>query len=350
MKREVDLIEEIARLYGVDKIPATPQGSLGGGALGSHPFDSAYDDYAEVRRILSACGLTEAQGQTLISSASIRALQGEDSLGQVLPLENPLSSDMDVLRSSLLPGLLDSLRHNLHHQNGDVRLFEIGRTFTRNSGEIREERRIAVALTGRRKAAFWSGEEREAKLDIYDLKGTLEELFEQLGVRGVQWVRPELRDTSALHLDSARILIGKHPAGELGQLNPITARKYDLRDPVLIAEFNLDFLLARRGRSRSLKPLPAFPSVRRDLAMLIEESVPHEKVVAVVKQAKPQNLENVQLFDVFRGKSIPSGRKSVAYAFTYRNAERTLTEAEVNAAQEKLLQQLKTQLNAEIRA
>jgi phenylalanyl-tRNA synthetase beta chain len=84
--------------------------------------------------------------------------------------------------------------------------------------------------------------------------------------------------------------------------------------------------------------------------MLIEESVPHEKVVAVVKQAKPQNLENVQLFDVFRGKSIPSGRKSVAYAFTYRNADRTLTEAEVNAAQEKLLQQLKTQLNAEIRA
>ena len=351
IKREADLIEEITRLYGVDRIPSTPPR----GAIGSHPFDAVYDSYTEVRRILTACGLSEAQGQTLISDASISALCGDESKERVLRLENPLSSDMNVLRSTLLPGLLDSLRRNLHHQTGDVRLFEIGRVFGNltapnsapNTTAFSEERRIAMAITGERLASFWTGSDRDAKFNIYDLKGVVEELLEQLGIRGVQWQRNET--TGALFLESATVLIGKHRAGELGQLNPVTARKYDLRDPVLLAEFNLDFLLSRRNRSKSFEPLAAFPAVRRDVAMLVGESVSHESVLTVVKQAKTSNLEEAQLFDVFRGKNVPAGRKSVAYAFTYRSDQRTLTEAEVNAAHEKLVEQLRAQLQAEIR-
>ena len=351
MKREIDLIEEIARLYGVDRIPATPPR----GAIGAHPFDAVYDSYAEVRRILSASGLAEAQGQTLVSDATVSTLLGDDAAQRLLRLENPLSSDMNVLRPSLLPGLLDSLRRNLHHQIGDVRLFEIGRVFTNlstpNSAPgttaLTEERRIAIAMTGHRQANFWSGTERETKLEVFDLKGVIEELFDQLGVRGVQWQRNEA--TSALYLESATVLVGKQRAGELGQLNPLTARKYDLRDPVLIAEFNLDFLLSRRNLSKSLQPLAAFPSVRRDVAMIMDESVSHERVLNVVKQAKPQNLDETHLFDIFRGRNVPEGRKSVAYAFTYRNSQRTLTEVEVNSAHEKLVEQLRSQLNAEIR-
>ncbi len=344
LKREVDLIEEIARLYGVDKIPSTPPR----GAVGSHPFDAVYDSYAEVRRILTACSLNEAQGQTLISDATIQQLNGDMALNRVLRLENPLSSDMNVLRPSLLPGLLDSLRRNLHHQTHDVRLFEIGRVFSGSGGETREERRIAIAITGNRSSAFWSGEQRDAKCDIYDMKGMVEELFEQLGVRGVQWNRNA--ESTALYLESATVVIGKHPAGEVGQLNPITARKYDLRDSVLLAEFNLDFLLSRRSPSKSFKSLAAFPTVRRDVAMLLADDVSHDRVLSVVKQSKAQNLESIELFDIFRGKNVPAGQKSVAYAFTYRNAERTLTEAEVNSAHEKLVEQMKSQLNATIRA
>lgn len=344
MKREVDLIEEIARLYGVDRIPSTaPRG-----AIGSHPFDSVYDSYMEVRRVLNACGLTEAQGQTLISGQSLRALSGNDSLARVLHLSNPLSSDMDVLRPSLLPGLLDALRHNAHHQQGDVRLFEIGRVFSGAGGETREERRLAIAITGRRQNPFWAGEDRDAKLDIFDLRGVIEELFEFLGVRGVQWTRKESSDP--IYIESASLQIGKQPAGDIGQLNPVTARSYDLRDAVLLAEFNLDFVLSRRTQSRSFRQLPAFPAVRRDVAMIVDEALLHDKVLAVVKQAKPQNLENVELFDIFRGKNVPPGKKSVAYAFTYRHGERTLTEAEVNAAHEKLVEQFKSQLSAEVRA
>lgn len=352
MKREVDLIEEITRLYGVDRIPSTPPR----GAIGTHPFDSVYDTYADVRRLLISCGLTEAQGQTLISDATVSALLGNDATPRLLRLENPLSSDMNVLRPSLIPGLLDSLRRSLHHQTADVRLFEIGRVFTNlasaNSAPgttaLAEERRLALAITGHRQLPFWSGAERDAKLDLLDLKGVLEELLTQLGVRGVQWQRNET--LSPLYLESAKVLVGKQPAGEIGQLNPVIARKYDLRDAVLIAEFNLDYLLSRRNLSKSFQPLAAFPAVRRDIAMIVDESVSHEQVLGVAKQAKPQNLEETHLFDIFRGKNVPEGRKSVAYAFTYRHRERTLTEAEVNAAHEKLLEQLKSQLHAEIRA
>jgi phenylalanyl-tRNA synthetase beta chain len=248
------------------------------------------------------------------------------------------------------------MRRNAHHQVHDVRLFEIGRVFGNlastnaapNTAAFSEERRLGIVLTGSRQGNFWSGGERGAKLDIYDLKGLVEALFEHLGVRGVQWQRNE--HGGPLYLESATVLVGKHKAGELGQLNPITARKYDLRDAVLIAEFALDFLLSRRNPAKSFEPLAAFPAVRRDVAMLVDEGVTHERVLTVVKQTKPQNLEGVSLFDVFRGKNIPEGRKSVAYAFTYRNKERTLTEPEVNAAHEKVVERLKSELQAEIRA
>src|SRR5204862_1431017 len=123
---------------------------------------------------------------------------------------------------------------------------------------------------------------------------------------------------------------GKQILGELGQLSPVLAKRYDLRDAVLLAELNLDVLLARRNTAKSFKPLPVFPSVRRDVAMIVPETTLHETVLNVVHQARPQNLANVELFDVFRGQNVPPDHKSLAYAFTYRHAERTLTDAEVN--------------------
>jgi phenylalanyl-tRNA synthetase beta chain len=132
-------------------------------------------------------------------------------------------------------------------------------------------------------------------------------------------------------------------------LIPSLAKQYDLRDAVLLAELNFDLLLARRNPAKTFKSIPAFPAIRRDVAMLVPETTTHEAVLNTVRQTKPQNLEVVELFDIFRGKNIPEGQKSMAYAFTYRNPERTLTDAEVNAAQEKLVDQLKQNLQATIR-
>ena len=352
LKREIDLVEEVVRLYGVDKIPSTPPR----GAIGSNAYDAVHDQLAAARRILTSLGLYEAQGQTLISDASAKRVAGEG----LVELSNPLSSDMDVLRPSLLPGLLDALRHNLSHKTNDVALFELGRIFVGQASppasptgvpprgpSLREERRIAIALTGQRNPIFWSGAEREAKFDLYDLKGMIEEFLEQFGMRGVTYARRS--ESTALFLESATIQLGKFQLGQLGQLLPPLARQYDLRDAVLLAELNLDVMLARRNTARNFKALPVLPAVRRDVAMIVPEATTHEAVLQVVKQSKPPNLESVELFDVFRGKNVPPGQKSLAYGFTYRSAERNLTDAEVNSAHEKLVAQFKQALNATIR-
>ena len=214
-------------------------------------------------------------------------------------------------------------------------------------GALVEERHVAIAISGQRNAPFWSGEDREAKFDLYDLKGLLEEFFEQFGVRGISFVR---RDApTSLFVESATINMGKNQIGELGQLLPALARQHDLRDAALLAELNLDLLLSRRNPSRSFKALPAQPSVRRDVAMIVPEATTHDAVLQIVRQSRPANLESVELFDVFRGKNVPAGQKSVAYAFTYRSADRSLTDAEVNSVQDKLVAQFKERLQATVR-
>ena len=288
--------------------------------------------------------MNEAQGQTLIAKSEVRSQQPEE----IVALANPLSSDMDVLRPSLLPGLMHSLRHNITRKNYDVALFEIGRVFIKSNGATKEERRVAIALTGSRNPLFWSGEERDAKFDVSDLKGFAEELLEQFGVRGVAFTRRA--ESTALFIESATIALGgKLPLGEIGLVSPVLAKKYDLRDAVLLAEINLDQLIARRNAGKSFKSLPQFPSSRRDVAMLVPEAVTHEAVLQTVKQAKAANLETVELFDVFRGKNVPDGQKSLAYAFTYRASDKTLTDADINSAHTKVVDALKGQLQATMR-
>jgi phenylalanyl-tRNA synthetase beta chain len=340
LKREVDLIEEVERLYGVEKIPATPPR----GAIGFNAFDSIYDQIAEARRILTGLGLNEAQGQTLIAKSEVRSQKPEE----IVALANPLSSDMDVLRPSLLPGLIHSLRNNLSHKNYDVALFEIGCVFIGQNGTAKEERRVAIAITGQRSPNFWSGDDRDAKFGDFDLKGIVEEFLEHFGVRGVTFTRRA--ENTAMFLESATIALGgKLPLGEMGQLSPALAKKYDLRDAVFLAELNLDQLLARRNPAKSFKPLPQFPSIRRDIAMLVPEATTHEAVLQTVRKTKPANLEAVELFDVFHGKNVPEGQKSLAYAFTYRSPEKTLTDAEVNAAHLKIVEAIKQHLGATVR-
>jgi phenylalanyl-tRNA synthetase beta chain len=229
-----------------------------------------------------------------------------------------------------------------------VALFEIGRVFTAVNGQTKEHRSVAIAVTGQRAVPFWAGDGRDAKFDAYDLKGLVEEMLEQFGLRGIVFrKRPA---STALFLESAAVTLGgKLPLGELGQLLPTLAKKYDLRDAVFLAEFNLDLLIAKRNATKSFKPLPQFPSSRRDVAMLVPEATTHETVLAAVKSAKAANLETVELFDVFRGKGVPDGQKSLAYAFTYRATDKTLTDADVNAAHAKVMETLKAQLSATFR-
>ena len=283
----------------MDKIPATPPR----GAIGANAFDAVAHDGWPARRILAGLGLCEAQGQTLLSSAAAFSEEGAPAIA----LQNPLSADMNVFRPGLLPGLLESLRH-ASRKNGDVALFEIGRVFMQVEGKIKEERRLGLALTGRRWPVFWSGADRDAKYDVYDLKGALEEFFEQFGLGGVTWARRER--PGPFFLESALVQLGRLTLGGMGRLSPILQKRYDLREAAFLAELNFDLILSRRIPARSFKPLPAFPAIRRDVAMLVPEATLLDAVLSVVKQAKTADLEKTEILNVFRGATCQPARKA----------------------------------------
>jgi phenylalanyl-tRNA synthetase beta chain len=338
IKREIDLIEEVCRVYGVDKIPSTPPR----GATGSNTYDASHDELAHCRGILCGLGLNEAQGQTLISEASAQ-LAADD----YIPLLYPLSQDMNVVRPSLLPGLLDILKHNLNHKNANVALFEIGRTFSPGEASTNEQRSLAIALTGDRDSESWKSGEETGKCDILDLKGALEAFFERLGLRGFNFNRRD--EETNLFVESATLQLGKHSLGQIGQLKPLLARDYDLRDPVFLAELNLDKLLSLGRAAKSFKQLAKHPTIRRDIAMLVDDSTTHDDVTRTIKKTKPDHLESVEIFDVYRGEGIPDGKKSVAYALTFRHEERSLKDKEADKAHAKVVEALKSKLGAEIR-
>jgi phenylalanyl-tRNA synthetase beta chain len=179
------------------------------------------------------------------------------------------------------------------------------------------------------------------------LKGVLEEFCDVYGLRGL--IHRPRKEGSGLFHASAAVLMGKATVGEWGLLAPGLAREHDLRDPVFLAELNLDILLARRNPARSFKALPAYPAIRRDVAMLIDEPITHDDIQAAVNKTKPAHLESVELFDIFRGVNVPEGQKSMAYSFTYRSADKTLTDAEVNAVHERIIAEFQEGLGATIR-
>ena len=339
LKREVDLIEEVARLYGADRIPATPPR----GTVGLHEHDKLHDGLALVRQILIGQGLHEIQAQTLISDQAA----GIPSGLELLALEHPLSSDMNVLRPSLLPGLVEALRHNANHGLADAALFETGSVFCLRNGQPAEEERLALALTGSRFPLFWKKEKETGDFDLFDLKGRLEILLEALGVQGAQWRRAELSESP--FIEEGSLSIGKQVIGRFGQMRPLLTAHLDLKKPVFLAELDLKPLLTRRRQKRPFQALPVFPSARRDAAMLVDESISHADVLRAVKKAKPDFLQTVELFDVFRGKGIPEGKKSLAYAFVYRHRRRTLKDEEVATAHAKITRRLQDEIAAEIR-
>ena len=339
LKREVDLIEEVVRIYGVDNIPSTPPS----GCVGSDPFDATHDAVADIRTTLTGLGLHEAQTQTLVSGEAASLLGIEP-----LALEYPLSSEQDKLRTSLLPGLANVLQHNANHDTADVALFEIGRVFHADDGQPVEGWRLAIALTGRRFASFHEGAERDAVNEFADLKGIIEEFADQFGMRGISYERRDKSGEFFVELGSVKL--GNKLVGTLGQFSPPLARRHDLKHPVFFAEFDLDQALQRRTTRRNFKALPAFPGTRRDIAMLVADDTTHDAVLQSIRKAKPKNLESVELFDIYRGEGVEDGQKSVAYAFHYRSSEGTLKDKQVDEVHAKVIERLCEDLNAAIRA
>ncbi len=339
-----DVIEDLVRLYGYDKLPAT----LMSDRLPPQRTNQPLVFEERLRDRLVALGLQE------VITYALTTEEREKPLGlpqaEYVRLRNPISSEREVMRHSLLAGVLDVAAANLQHSN-DVRLFEIGTVYLPQPDKKLpdEPRRLAIVLCGVRRQEFWSeGQETPQPLDFFDFKGILEALLSDLHLASVQY-RPI--QTPALHPGrAAELAAGERVIGTFGELHPKVAEAFNLGGRVvLMGEMDVEGLRGALPARQLYQPVPRFPAALRDLAVIVADTVPAERVEQEIRTAGGGLLRGVRLFDLYRGESIPVGHKSLAYALTYQAPDRTLTDNEVKKAHEKIMGRLKHVLKAQIR-
>lgn len=332
---EADLIEEVARLVGYDRIPAATA------ATPLKPFapDSADLLHGNLRRQLAARGWQEAI--TLAFTAS--KLLAEWGF-EALPLLNPLSADIDRMRPSLLPALVEALKHNLRRQQSRVRLFETGRVFLDGGG--REVERLALVGCGPARAEQW-GEPRRA-LDVYDLLGELDALS---AASGVLLERSQERIPGWLHPGrSVRLLSAGLDVGVVGELHPALLGRLDLRQPVQVLELDFSALTLPEAESlQGVRMPPKLPAVRRDLALVVADAVAYAELAACIRDAAGPLLVDQGVFDQYRGPGVPEGRRSLALSLTFRDPQRTLTDTEVAEIEGRVIAALAERCGAIVR-
>lgn len=352
LEQEADLIEEVARIYGLDRIPTpTPRVQLVPGAS-----DESVRAAMAVRAALVGLGLMEIQNYSFLSERFLDLFDPGDRSRRVI-LPNPVSADQAVMRTSLIPQMVETLGANRARQTVEAELFEMGRVFFKGeAGELGEEERVAAGLMGTvgRSGLDKSGAVVEQEVFQW-LKGLLEALCAALRIGksgGLAGSAVTLRETSRPYLEDGRavsVAVGGTECGVMGLVAGAVRKEWRLVDPVGVFELRLPPLLGRVFEAPATRPLSPFPSVARDVALVVEERVKHADVLDVIRKNAPAELVDLRLFDIYRSDNIGGGRKSMAYSFTYRSAERTLTDEEANGFHENLKAALRSALRAEIR-
>jgi phenylalanyl-tRNA synthetase beta chain len=340
-----DLIEDLIRIHGYDRLPAT----LLADQLPEQHTNVPLVLEERVRDILVAAGLQEVIAYALTVPEKEIPITGNGT--PYVTLKNPISSERVVMRHSVLASVLELAQSNLRYTN-DVRLFEVGLAYLPCPGEKfpAEPRRLAIVLTGRRVPEFWgdAGKSDPRELDFFDLKGVIETFVSELHLPGIQY-----RPSAPLFLHpgkAAMLFAGGNHVGNFGELHPRTAEAYKLGGkPILVAELDLDTLLAQVPARYTYQPVPAFPAALRDIAVIVEEKIDAERLEKEIRAAGEDLLRKVTLFDVYRGESIPAGTKSLAYALSYQAEDCTLTDKEVDKLHKKIEDRLKHVLKAQIR-
>lgn len=343
---EEDVVEEVARLYGYDKIPATlPRGEM---LESREELPERLQCLA--RDTLIACGFTEIITYSFISPAELRSLrlpEGDFRL-HAIPLRNPLSEEQSIMRTTLLPGLLKTMQYNFHHREMDQLLFEIGAVYLPRQLPLeelpQEKLRLSLAATGRFPEANWYSSSQPA--GFFVAKGAVEALLHRFGIEEVQYLPAKLPFFHPTR--AAVVMIGGEEAGFLGELRPQLAEKWDYPQPAAVAELDLELLIERADPLPRVAPLPRYPAGLRDIAVLVPRSLPAGKLERCIYEAGGGLVEQVALFDLYEGAQIPAGCRSLAFTITYRHPGRTLTEAEINAAHGNIEAAL-SRLGAELR-
>jgi phenylalanyl-tRNA synthetase beta chain len=347
LKEDIDLIEEYARLFGYNNIPEIlPQASY---APAKTDRTSAVKSL--LRDSLSGLGLFEAVNYSFVSMGLFNLVAGAQKHG--VRLLNPLSEDQSMLRMSLIPSLLECLKLNLSRKNEDVRLFEIAPVFSLREGERLplEEWKVAGLLYGQRFGRSWN--KPKDWVDFFDAKGIIERVFNLAAGPEPEFKAIDeagQRYSSILHpCRGSVVMIDGSPAGVLGEAHPDVAEAYELRNPVALFELDIPSIARAIGKRNLYKPLPRFPQADRDIAFVVDKEVPFVEIVKAIKGLDAKLIENLELFDVYCGESVPAGKKSLAIRITYRSMERTLASSDIDQAHARVAEEIAKRFNAIIR-
>lgn len=360
VERPVDLIEEVARLFSYDRIPTTLiSGETTPGSLNREQLMKR-----SLRHMLAHLGLYEVVNYSLTEPEQHRKFPGLEPHTELISLAMPMSEERAVLRTSLIPHLLDNAVYNRNRNMRDAALFEIAHVFLTDEKQLtalpQEKEMLAALLTGERQGKHWSG--KGTKVDFYDLKGIVEQLVRFLGIEEVVFTaaQPEgyhpgrtaavqlrMEQSGGSHVGQADSTV-LQTIGYIGQLHPELQHELEL-DDTYVMELDLAPLFAKASFDITYAPLPRYPAIGRDIALVVSASVPAVDIVAKAKEAAGELLESVDVFDVFTDERLGADKKSIALSCVYRHAERTLTDEEVVERHDAVVAALEQAFDAELR-
>jgi phenylalanyl-tRNA synthetase beta chain len=325
--REVDLAEEVVRLVGYDRVPVTsPQA-----AASAAPLDPHLRNRLEVKSFLAGSGYSEIITYSFISLESLRKLRlppEDPRLGPVRVM-NPLSEEQAVMRTSLVPSLLNTARYNSDRRNEDIRIFELSKVFLPREGDVLpgEPHHLAGLMSGKRLPHLLYGGEEE--VDFTDVKGAVDSVLDLFFLHGVKYAAEELPPYLD-HRQAASVYVGPERLGALGLIHPEVRELFDLKKPAFIFEFDFDKLYSLKGARPSFRPLPKFPAVARDMALIVDADLPVQGPLDFIDDLREPLLEHLEIFDIYQNPQLGEGKKSVGYRLVYRASDRNLTDEDVN--------------------
>lgn len=340
MAMEADLIEEVARMYGYDNIPSTlPPMKMTVGKRNPHQ-----EKTHEIRHLLSDLGLHETVTYSLTSPAMVDDFNLFHTTDKI-ELLSPLSEERSVMRQSLLPAMLQVINYNQSHSQKDVAIFEFSKTYTKNQ----EIQQLGIALTGIYHENKWQGISKP--VDFYVMKGLIESILKRLGFDETRYafVRVE-KDHACMHPGrSAYLTINKKKIGLIGEIHPNMVKKYDVT-PTYVAQINLSELYALRTSKVKYTPISMYPSVVRDIALVVDEKQSVGEMLQSIRKAGRSIVKRCEVFDVYQGEHVEAGMKSVAIQITFQDDKQTLRDDMINASMEAILSLLEKEYHAVLRA
>ncbi len=348
IKRPVDIIEEVARLYGYNKIPVTfPVVPVQAKSSSIHIAHKK-----QIKKLMTGLGFSECINYSFINNQSTARLnlERDDARYNMIRLLNPLSTDHAAMRSSLVPGLLETMRRNITRSMHNLKLFEIGKIFIqRGEDTLPMEKEIITGLwTGTRQASTWY--DKYIPVDFYDIKGAVEALFDALKINKSASVRfTRLPDNQCVYTKpgyTARIISGNKTAGIIGEVNHHVLKNFDLSANAFIFEINLTELYKLIPETIFAEPIPRFPAVSRDITMIVDKNLESANILEQLNLFGEKLVEKLQLLAAFEGEPVPIDKKSLSFRITYRSANETLEDNKINAIHKKLSDKLITEFNA----